>query len=352
MAAATADSTGFDRPEMYTESLDNTVGFYQRHLFLCYNSPSSWPSRLETSPDDRLPFLLNSALKSRKSDLPLTTRLTIFEGPNGTEYTDGDVLIFPDMVKYKGLTESDVDAFVDDVLVNGKQWASGTPESLVGAYVFVCAHTSRDKRCGVCGPVLIEKFKEEIDSRSLNDHIFVNACSHVGGHKYAGNLIIFGTNEEGKVIGDWYGYVTPADVPDLIDVHIGKGEIIKKLWRGQMGLKVEVAEKQVENKPSNEIPPQKTEEKPQGNGSEVKENNSGCCQGTNGVSCFRDGPEINGEVGEVTPNKTSEKPSEKCSVCLPAWMGKWEQSDVLVAAGVIGAVATVAVAYSIFKKSS
>jgi len=28
-----------------------------------------------------------------------------------------------------------------------------------------------------------------------------------------------------------YGYVTPADVPDLIDLHIGKGEIIEKLWR-------------------------------------------------------------------------------------------------------------------------
>lgn len=28
-----------------------------------------------------------------------------------------------------------------------------------------------------------------------------------------------------------YGYVTPADVSDLLDVHIGKGEIIEKLWR-------------------------------------------------------------------------------------------------------------------------
>lgn len=28
-----------------------------------------------------------------------------------------------------------------------------------------------------------------------------------------------------------YGYVTPSDVQDLLDVHIGKGEIIEKLWR-------------------------------------------------------------------------------------------------------------------------
>lgn len=103
----------------------------------------------------------------------------------------------------RGLKESDVDAFVDDVLVNGKTWASETPESLVGAYVFVCAHGSRDMRCGVCGPVLIDKFNELIESRDLKDKVFVSGCSHVGGHKYAGNVIIFGTNAEGKVTGDW-----------------------------------------------------------------------------------------------------------------------------------------------------
>lgn len=96
-----------------------------------------------------------------------------------------------------------MDAFVDDVLVNSRHWGNVIPESLVGAYVFVCAHASRDKRCGVCGPVLIQKFKEEIESRSLNGQVFVNSCSHLGGHKYAGNIVIFGTNAEGKVVGDW-----------------------------------------------------------------------------------------------------------------------------------------------------
>ena len=96
-----------------------------------------------------------------------------------------------------------MDSFVDDVLVNGKPWASGALEPLAGAYVFICAHASRDKRCGVCGPILIEKFKEEILARGLNEQVFVSACSHVGGHKYAGNVIIYGTNAEGKVTGDW-----------------------------------------------------------------------------------------------------------------------------------------------------
>ncbi|KAF5781067.1 putative thioredoxin-like ferredoxin, Thioredoxin-like superfamily [Helianthus annuus] len=31
--------------------------------------------------------------------------------------------------------------------------------------------------------------------------------------------------------GDGYGYVTPSDVPELLDNHIVKGEIIDRIWR-------------------------------------------------------------------------------------------------------------------------
>lgn len=96
-----------------------------------------------------------------------------------------------------------MDSFVDDVLVNGKPWASGVQEGLTSSYVFVCSHGSRDKRCGVCGPALIEKFNAEIDSRGLKDQIFVKPCSHIGGHKYAGNLIVYSPDSEGKIMGHW-----------------------------------------------------------------------------------------------------------------------------------------------------
>ncbi|KAK2419593.1 sucrase/ferredoxin family protein [Trifolium repens] len=51
-------------------------------------------------------------------------------------------------------------------------------------------------------------------------------CSHVGG-----NLITFSPGPDGKIMGHWYGYVTPNDVPALLDQHIAKGQIIQKLWR-------------------------------------------------------------------------------------------------------------------------
>ncbi|XP_068336210.1 altered inheritance of mitochondria protein 32-like [Pyrus communis] len=91
----------------------------------------------------------------------------------------------------------------------------------------VCAHGSRDNRCGVCGPVLIDKFQVEAELRGLMNQVFVTACSHIGGHKYAGNLIIYSPGSDGSITGHWYGYVTLDDVPELPDQHIGKGEIIE-----------------------------------------------------------------------------------------------------------------------------
>lgn len=103
----------------------------------------------------------------------------------------------------RGLAESDVESFVDEVLVAGDMWALGSPEPLVGSHVFICGHASRDQRCGVCGPPLKERFIQEIANRGLGDHVSVRFCSHIGGHKFAGNVIVFSHGEDGAVMGHW-----------------------------------------------------------------------------------------------------------------------------------------------------
>lgn len=88
-------------------------------------------------------------------------------------------------------------------MVDVKPWTAAVEDEIAGSYVFVCAHGSRDVRCGVCGPVLIEKLNEEIELRGLKGQVSVMACSHVGGHKYAGNLIIYSTGPNGNIMGHW-----------------------------------------------------------------------------------------------------------------------------------------------------
>ncbi|KAI4981646.1 hypothetical protein ZWY2020_022138 [Hordeum vulgare] len=55
-AAADLDKEfGFQREEFHKEKLAGTVGFHERHVFLCYKGPEQWPSHLEATESDRLP---------------------------------------------------------------------------------------------------------------------------------------------------------------------------------------------------------------------------------------------------------------------------------------------------------
>ena len=209
---------------MYLKSLAGTVDAYDRHVFFCYKNHDSWSSRVKASDSDPLPKLLATTVKSRKNDITIKTKITICEAREENGLSDGSVLIFPEMIKYRNLEESNVESFVEDVMVNNRPWAAGVQDVLTGSHVFVCAHGSRDMRCGVCGPALIEKFNNEIEVRGLKDQVSVMACSHVGGHKYAGNLIIYSPGPDGKIMGHWYGYVTNDDVPDFFGRPYCKGK--------------------------------------------------------------------------------------------------------------------------------
>ncbi|KAL4568309.1 hypothetical protein LXL04_023918 [Taraxacum kok-saghyz] len=335
---------GFLRKEMNTEKLAGTAIAYDRHVILCYKTHETWPSRVESSDDHPLPKLLAAALKARKNDIPVKTLLTICEGREGTDLSDGDILLFPEMVKYRGLKEPGINSFVDEVIVNRKQWSTGIQEKMTHSHIFVCAHSSRDKRCGFCGPILIKKFKEEAESRGLKN-IFVTACSHVGGHKYAGNLIIYSL-QNNKVCGHWYGYVAPDDVPELLDNHIGKGQIIERLWRGQMGVPsmkkpqkaVELEQPVIPN--GNDVVIEKNRDQisetkeDEGLISNIKEDGGGCCQGGNsGFSCCRDEKEVEKSVSKIDI----------------LWK-KWEENEMVTVAVVVGVVVSVGVAYSFYKR--
>ncbi|CAK8541171.1 unnamed protein product [Lathyrus sativus] len=294
---------GFTRSEMYSKNLAGTVDAYDRHIFLCYEDPLSWPSNLEEFDTHHLPAIFDSTLKCRQKDIPAKTKFTVCEAREEDGFSNGDVFIFPDMIKYRGVLDPMVGFFFKDVMVDGKPWSFGATENFTGSYVYVCAHGSRDARCGTCGPALIKKFNKEIELRGLKDQITVTACSHIGGHKYAGNVIIFSPGPDGKTTGHWYGYVTPNDVPDLLDQHIAKGEVIHQLWRGQMGA------------------PGATRAS-----KKKKEKDSRYCRSACGASCCSYKRQNNQNWPTL-------------------------ESNVLTVVGVLGAVAAVTVAYKLYRRS-
>ncbi|ORY04870.1 Sucrase/ferredoxin-like-domain-containing protein [Clohesyomyces aquaticus] len=124
--------------------------------------------------------------------------------------------------------------------------------------ILICGHGSRDSRCGILGPILVSEFKSQLARHGIQD-ARVGLISHIGGHKFAGNVIIYlppppGVKEEGNTnalsgCGIWYGRVGPEEVEvwlkrrwwgtgdwELVEGGVGRnGEDLGRVVEGQVG---------------------------------------------------------------------------------------------------------------------
>ncbi|KAL6719676.1 Altered inheritance of mitochondria protein 32 [Lecanora helva] len=131
--------------------------------------------------------------------------------------------------------------------------------------IYICGHMARDSRCGILGPILRDEFSRQIKlklqsavhtdfpgpstgrgietlPRSPWQDINIGLCSHIGGHAFAGNVIIyfpstFRLGESGEISplagqGVWYGRVQPKHVEGILETTIRGGKVIQELCRG------------------------------------------------------------------------------------------------------------------------
>ncbi|CAI2177189.1 14738_t:CDS:10 [Funneliformis geosporum] len=162
-----------------------------------------------------------------------------------------DVLLFPDNIIIRHVSPKHAAEFRNQFLCNKfgrgdddliqKNPSPTLPvtftveKMLYKSVILICSHKRRDKRCGVTAPLLKDEFDKvlknkglDVDSRVDNkDGIAVYMTSHIGGHKFAGNVIVYC---EGK--GIWYGRVTPCHVNLIIEKTVIEGRIIRDLYRG------------------------------------------------------------------------------------------------------------------------
>lgn len=119
--------------------------------------------------------------------------------------------------------------------------------------VLICGHGQRDRRCGIMGPILETEFRRVLTDKgffvdnTVTDevgHVNLGMISHIGGHKYAGNIIIYlppCLNSDGNVPGTlagkgiWYGRVEPRHVQGIVDETILRGRVITDHFRGAVG---------------------------------------------------------------------------------------------------------------------
>eukprot|EP00048_Salpingoeca_helianthica_P000374 m.41139 g.41139 ORF g.41139 m.41139 type:complete len:277 (-) comp10455_c0_seq1:22-852(-) len=209
----TDKAVGFQRSEMFSKSTQGTVSGYDRHVFVAAGHAEAWPAKSIKE------FPLAEQLAG---SAPKSVKVTLFEDHPGNAPR---VLVFPPQVAIAEAAAAQAPASVLD----GSIAAGAAP--LPGLYFFVCSHTARDARCGACGPRLVTAIRRATTIMGVAAEVF--KCSHIGGHDMAGNVLVFYRDSAGKGHGDWYGYVTPTNVVDVIAA-ARNGEIYEKLWRGSM----------------------------------------------------------------------------------------------------------------------
>ncbi|KAF2002440.1 hypothetical protein P154DRAFT_553064 [Amniculicola lignicola CBS 123094] len=140
---------------------------------------------------------------------------------------------------HNGLSRKQKDALLRDESV-----ASQLPptEDIKEVTILICGHGSRDDRCGIIGPILQSTFQSQLDNLGIPAN--VATISHIGGHKFAGNVILYvppnfrvGCLQKGEEnalsgMGIWYGRVLPEHVEGIVQETIVKGRVIGELLRG------------------------------------------------------------------------------------------------------------------------
>eukprot|EP00761_Pharyngomonas_kirbyi_P004563 gb/GECH01004568.1/.p1 GENE.gb/GECH01004568.1/~~gb/GECH01004568.1/.p1 ORF type:complete len:313 (+),score=73.06 gb/GECH01004568.1/:1-939(+) len=235
---------GFKRNDFKDTELIGTIDQHVNHVVLCTGT-SDWPANVDEYQEGVGKLLSRSLKKLRKEVGKIKFTLSDAQ-PKGKGH---DILIFPDMLRYNNVATEQLEDMVQRHFAEQKICTDLEHEQLKGVYIFVCAHTARDKRCGVCGPQLVKAFREALDKDQFShfkNRVTVLSTSHVGGHKYAGNVVIYKKIDKDKYVGDWYGYVQPSDVDTILSEDVGKGKVVKSLWRGRGNLSQDMQRKLIQ----------------------------------------------------------------------------------------------------------
>eukprot|EP00659_Diplonema_papillatum_P000582 gene582-877_t len=206
---------GFCRTE--TDPCKHHLPPLAAHLLVVTDVPSKeWSAKLQ---GDSVAERVCAALATTGRGIPVAISIVQLVNAKGKKdsFRPGDVLVFRPGRPVVLATDIDCKDEARVASIVGKAAAAapaataapieeplGVSERVLSVdakFVFVCAHAKRDARCGYTGPVLAD-LATQFDPES-----YVGKVSHIGGHKYAGNVLVY----DGTAL-DWFGYTTPSNL--------------------------------------------------------------------------------------------------------------------------------------------
>lgn len=165
-------------------------------------------------------------------------------GYSGTEDAQErtTVLILPSFTFVDSVSQADVPdlihRFVDDGADSEKNTVGAVTSGVMTArpceldyVILLCSHRRRDARCGITAPLIKRELERHLrplgldrdadDSRSGGAGIFF--VSHVGGHKFSANVLIYRKKEQQMI---WLARVRPEHCEGIVKFTILQGKVV------------------------------------------------------------------------------------------------------------------------------
>lgn len=231
--------------------IDNTTPLlgstkpYARHVLIA-TGKSDWASHIDEEKGTVTAALLDHLNKVSTPFRILTTNSSLTP-THSTVPGSTDIVVLPDNILVSNVTTKNVAQFYDLFLATPlpTQATAEMPnlkghseltvvKNMYTSMILLCSHRRRDKRCGVTAPILAQEFDHVLRQRDIHEGeggAALVMVSHIGGHKFAGNVILY-TNEGRR--GVWYGRVSPCHCEAIVDQSLIGGKVIKELYRGSM----------------------------------------------------------------------------------------------------------------------
>ncbi|CAG8243005.1 unnamed protein product [Penicillium salamii] len=277
-------------PIDHEQALNGTMAAYTQQLLVCTGQPD-WTSRIENDGEEQGWGNLVRGLKGLLGrggpyldpfNNVLVTASSI--APAASSSTSASAFLFPSFkyipsipVETNSSDQTDLTTFVRAYLLptrihdmhsslpaekqadmtRAPELATKFPEAVDihhSPTILICGHGGRDMRCGVMAPALEWEFQRVLQTRGFTSansdgttvdsptHAHIGLISHVGGHKYAGNVIVYlppkmtigGTSEPHPLAGKgiWYGRIEPKHVEGLVEETILGGKVVTDHFRG------------------------------------------------------------------------------------------------------------------------
>ena len=159
--------------------------------------------------------------------------------PEGTT-----VLILPSFTFVDSVTPGNVNELLNRFVINARKGQAGAngekqdPDCRLTSrpcehdfVILLCSHKRRDARCGLTAPLLKKEFERQLRPyglcRDAEDTrpggVGIHFVSHVGGHKFAANVLIYRKKEQQMI---WLARIRPEHCEGIVKYTLLQGKVV------------------------------------------------------------------------------------------------------------------------------